>query len=206
MATPQRQHHLSKSRFVAGSQCLKFLWWKVHEPDAPELKPGTVLQDRFDPAETLGIIEREGVTVCHGVPTMFQLLMREASFGSRDLSTVRTGIVAGSPVSQELVRRIRRWNDVQIAYGLTETGPTVCVTRFDDAPELREETVGRPIDGVEVRVADLQAGTLHGPEAVGELVIRGPNVMAGYHRMPSETERSFTSDGYFHTGDVVYLD
>ena len=80
------------------------------------------------------------------------------------------------------------------------------MTRFDDAPEQREETVGRPIDGVEVRVADLRAGTLHGPEAVGELVVKDPNVMAGYHRMPSETQRSFTSEGYFRTGDVAYVD
>jgi acyl-CoA synthetase (AMP-forming)/AMP-acid ligase II len=104
------------------------------------------------------------------------------------------------------VRRIRRWNDVQIAYGLTETSPTVCVTRFGDPPEQRERTVGRPIDGVDVRVVDLVTGALHGPEAVGELAVRGPNVMAGYHRMPSATRTAFTDDGFFLTGDLAVVD
>lgn len=165
-----------------------------------------VLEPAFAPAETLRLIERERVTVCHGVPTMFQLLTRDASFGSRKLSAVRTGIIAGSPVSPELVRQIRRWNDVQIAYGLTETGPTVTITRPDDTPERRERTVGRPIAGVEVRVVDVKSDELHGLGLAGELAVRGPNVMAGYHRMPSETKRSFTDDGYFLTGDLAALD
>jgi fatty-acyl-CoA synthase len=165
-----------------------------------------VLQGTFEPGEALQLLEAEGITVFHGVPTMFQLLMSDPSFASRNLSTVRTGIVAGSPVSQDLVRRIRQWNDVQIAYGLTETSPTVCITRFTDPPERRERTVGRPIDGVEVRVVDLTRGTLHGPEAVGELAVRGPNVMAGYHRMPSATRESFTEDGFLLTGDLAVVD
>lgn len=184
-----------------------FTVFGVHVVVAGLATGGTlVLQSRFDPVEALDLIDRERITLVHGVPTMFQLLMREASFGSRNFSTVRTGIVAGSPVSRDLVRRIRQWNDVQIAYGLTETGPTVTVTRFSDAPEQREETVGKPIEGVEVRVADVKTGKLHGPEAVGELVVRGPNVMTGYHRMPSETRNSFTPEGYFRTGDVAYVD
>ena len=171
------------------------------------LSGGTlVLQGAFEPGEALRLIEEERITVFHGVPTMFQLLMSDPSFGSRDVSTVRTGIVAGSPVSVDLVRRIRRWNDVQIAYGLTETSPTVSITRFDDPPERRETTVGRPIDGVEVRVVDLTSGTLHGAEAVGELAVRGPNVMAGYHRMPSATKQARTADGFLLTGDLAVVD
>jgi fatty-acyl-CoA synthase len=165
-----------------------------------------VLEERFAPAEALDLIERERLTVVHGVPTMFQLLMRDASFGSRDLSTVRTGIVAGSPVTAPLVQRIRRWNDVQIAYGLTETGPTVTITRPDEDAETRTRTVGRAILGVEVRVVDVTTGALHGPEAVGELAVKGPNVMVGYHRMPAETRRSFTPEGFFLTGDLAILD
>ena len=165
-----------------------------------------VLQEQFAPGSALDLIETEGVTVVHGVPTMFELLMRESSFDGRDLSTVRTGIVAGSPVSVDLVRRIRRWNDVQIAYGLTETSPTVTITRFDDPPTKREETVGRALDGVDVRVLDATTAAPHGPEAAGELAVSGPNVMPGYHRMPSETAKSFTSDGYFKTGDLAVVD
>jgi len=119
-----------------------------------------VLQSVFEPAAALDLIEAESVTIVHGVPTMFQLLMAEPSFQSRNLSTVRTGIVAGAPVSVNLVRRIRRWNDVQIAYGLTETGPTVSVTRFDDPPNRREQSVGRPIDQVAVQVIDPETGTV----------------------------------------------
>jgi fatty-acyl-CoA synthase len=184
-----------------------FTVFGVHVALTTLLTGGTlVLTDRFDPAGALDLIEREGLTVVHGSPTMFQLLMRDPSFGSRNLSTVRTGIVAGSPVAPDLVQRIRRWNDVQIAYGLTETGPTITVTRFDDPPEARTQTVGRALPGVDVRVVDMTTGALHGPEAVGELAVKGANVMAGYHRMPTETARSFTPEGYFLTGDLAILD
>jgi len=165
-----------------------------------------VLQERFEPARVLDVVERERITVLHGVPTMFQLLMRDETFPRRDLSSVRTGIVAGSPVSPDLIHRIRQWNDAEVAYGLTETGPTITMTRRDDAPEARAQTVGRPIAGVEVKVLDVTSGELHGPEAVGELAVRGPNVMTGYHRMPKETERSFTADGFFLTGDLAVVD
>ena len=165
-----------------------------------------VMQERFQASGALDAIERERVTVCHGVPTMFQLMMRDPAFESRNLSTVRTGIVAGSPVSTDLVQRVRRWNNVQIAYGLTETGPTVTITRFEDTAEARDTTVGRPIGGVDVKIVDVKTNALHGPEAAGELAVRGPNVMLGYYRMPSETERSFTPEGYFLTGDLAVMD
>jgi fatty-acyl-CoA synthase len=165
-----------------------------------------VLQERFAAGEAVELIHRERVTVVSGVPTMFELLMREPAFEERRPTTCRTGIVAGSPVSPDLVQRIRRWCDVQIAYGLTETGPTVSITRFEDAPERRTQTAGRPIPGVEVRVVDVVTGALHDAEAVGELAVRGPNVMLGYHRMPGETARVFTAEGFFLTGDLAIVD
>jgi acyl-CoA synthetase (AMP-forming)/AMP-acid ligase II len=109
-------------------------------------------------------------------------------------------------VSEDLVRRVRRWCDVQVAYGLTETGPTVAITRFGDPPEKRIGTVGRPLHGVEVKAVDLVTGALHGPEAVGVIAVRGPNVMLGYARMPAETARSFTAEGFFLTGDLGIID
>jgi fatty-acyl-CoA synthase len=165
-----------------------------------------VLQERFDATGALEAIRREAVTIVHGVPTMFELLMRDPSFEESKPTTCRTGLIAGSPVSPELARRIRQWCDVQIAYGLTETGPTVTVTRFEDSPEQRTHTVGRPIAGVSVKVVDLTDGGLHGPEAVGELAVKGPNVMPGYYRMPAETSRSFTAEGFFLTGDLALID
>ncbi len=165
-----------------------------------------VLQERFEAGEALELLERERITVCHGVPTMFQLLMRDRTFAGRDLTALRTGVVAGAPVSPDLVRRIRAWCNVEIAYGLTETGPTVCMTRPGDPAERREQTVGRPLPGVEVKVVDLATGSLHGPEAVGELAVKGANVMLGYHRMPGETARAHGPEGYFLTGDLVMID
>jgi fatty-acyl-CoA synthase len=165
-----------------------------------------VLQEEFDAVEALRLLEQERVTILHGVPTMFHLLMREPAFEPSRFPHLRTGIVAGSPVSEELVRRVRRWCDVQVAYGLTETGPTVAVTRFTDPVEKRLTTVGRPLAGVEVKAVDFFTGALHGPEAVGELAVRGPNVMTGYARMPGETARSFAPEGYFLTGDLGIID
>jgi fatty-acyl-CoA synthase len=165
-----------------------------------------VLQETFDAAAALSLLERERVTVMHGVPTMYQLLMREVTFDASRLRRLRTGIIAGGPVSEDVVRRVRRWCDVQIAYGLTETGPTVSVTRFTDPPDKRLSTVGRPLPGVEVKAVDLVTGALHGPEAVGELAVRGSNVMAGYARMPMETARSFTPEGFLLTGDLGIID
>jgi len=165
-----------------------------------------VLQERFDAPEAVALLERERITVCHGVPTMFQLLMRDRTFARRDLTALRTGVVAGAPVAPDLVRRIRTWCNVEIAYGLTETGPTICMTRPGDPAERREQTVGRPLPGVEVKVVDLATGSLHGPEAVGELAVKGANVMLGYHRMPGETARAHGPEGYFLTGDLVVVD
>ncbi len=164
-----------------------------------------VLQDRFEPAEALELLERERVTVIQGVPTMYHLLMREPGFEPERLSHLRSGVVAGGPVSESLVRRIRRWCDVQVAYGLTECS-AVTMTRFTDAEDKRIGTVGRPLPGVEVKVVDVITGALHGPEAVGEIAVRGYNLMRGYARMPGETARSFSPEGFFLTGDLGIID
>ena len=165
-----------------------------------------VLDDRFDPAAAVELMARERVTVCHGVPTMFQLLVRERGFTREHLPALRTGIIAGSPVQPHLVTAVRRTCDVEIAYGLTETGPTVSITRPGDPPDRRVETVGRALAGVDLRIVDVGTGELHGREAIGELAVKGPNVMSGYHRMPAETRRSFTPEGYFLTGDLAMLE
>jgi fatty-acyl-CoA synthase len=168
-----------------------------------------VLQPEFEAAEALKLMARERVTVLHGVPTMYHLLMREPGFDGARLRAagLRTGIIAGSPVSEDLVRRIRKWCDVQVAYGLTETGPTVTITRFADPADKRASTVGRPLPGVQVMAVDVLTGELHGPaEAVGEIAVRGPGVMLGYARMPGETARSFTPEGFFLTGDLGIID
>jgi fatty-acyl-CoA synthase len=137
---------------------------------------------------------------------MFALLMQEPGFDPAKLRTLRNGIVAGSFVSEELVTRIRAWCDVEIGYGLTESGPSISLTRSGDPAGKRMQTVGRPLPGVEVIIRDLLTGTLHGLEAVGELAVKTPYVMSGYHRMPAETQKVFTPEGYFLTGDLAVLD
>lgn len=165
-----------------------------------------ILQERFVPGEALALLSRERVTVLHGVPTMFALLMRAPGFDPAALGALRTGIVAGSFVAEALVTQIRRWCDVQIAYGLTESGPTISLTRSGDPAGKRAQTVGRPLPGIEVTIRDVLTGTLHGLEAVGELAVKSPWLMTGYHRMPGETQKVFTPEGYFLTGDLAVLD
>jgi acyl-CoA synthetase (AMP-forming)/AMP-acid ligase II len=168
-----------------------------------------VLQEHFDAAEALALMARERVTVLHGVPTTFHLLMRAPGFSAERVRAggLRAGLIAGAPADEELLRRVRRWCDAYVAYGLTETGPAVTVTRPSDPDEKRLTTSGRPLPGVEVMAVDVLTGQLHGPtEAVGEIAVRGPGVTLGYARMPAETERAFTADGFFLTGDLGILD
>lgn len=165
-----------------------------------------VLQEDFHARDAIRLLGAEGVTILSGVPTMFHLLMRDASFDRNQLRSLRGGIIAGGSVSEDLADRVRDWCNVEIAYGLTETGTTVAVTRPGDPDDKRSTTVGRPLPGVEVKVVDFVTGALHGPEAVGEIAVRGPNVMLGYARMPAETRRSFTPEGFLLTGDLGIID
>ena len=165
-----------------------------------------VLQPYFDPARALALIADAKVTVLHGVPTQYHLLMREESFDPSRLTSLRAGVIAGSSVDEALVRRVRRWCDVLVAYGLTETGPVVTITRVADNDERRLSTVGCALPGVEIMAMDLVTGELHGPEAVGEIAVRGSNLMRGYLRMPAETAKVMTPDGFFLTGDLGIID
>jgi acyl-CoA synthetase (AMP-forming)/AMP-acid ligase II len=165
-----------------------------------------VLLPVFDAATAITLIAQRQVTVLHAVPTMYHLLMREETFDPTRMRTLRTGIIAGSSVSEELVMRVRRWCDVLVAYGLTETGPAVTVTRFTDTDERRIGSVGRALPGVEVMAVDIVTGALHGPEAVGEIAVRGPSLMRGYLRMPAETAKVHTPEGFFLTGDLGIID
>ncbi len=165
-----------------------------------------VMQPVFDAAGALALIGSREVTVLHAVPTMYNLIMREESFGAGLVGSLRTGVIAGSSVSEELVKRVRRWCDALVAYGLTETGPVVTITRYSDSEERRTSTAGRALPGVEVMAVDIVTGVLHGPEAVGEIAVRGASLMRGYLRMPAETARVHTPEGFFLTGDLGIID
>lgn len=114
--------------------------------------------------------------------------------------------MAGSAASEDLLRKVRRWCDVLVGYGLTETAGAVTITRFDDGDDRRLHSVGLPMNGIEIKAMDVLSGELHGPEAVGELAVRGPGVMTGYLRMPAETAKVMTPEGYFLTGDIGIID
>ena len=166
-----------------------------------------VLQEQFEPAAALELIERHGVTVHYGVPTVFVTELREPDRERRDLSSIRLGLVAGAPIGDELVRRIRQdlCPNVQVAYSLTETASTVALTQPGDPLDKQVFTVGRPLRGTEVRVLDLD-GTILPVESLGEIAVKGPGVMKGYYRQPGETAQAFDEDGFFLTGDLGIVD
>jgi fatty-acyl-CoA synthase len=166
-----------------------------------------VLQEQFEPARALELIRRHGVTVHYGVPTVYITEMRESDRPIRQLRTLRTGIVAGAPIGDEMVRRIREelCPNLCVAYSLTETASTVAMTRPDDPRDKQLFTVGRPLPGTDVRVLDLD-GTILPEESLGEIAVRGPGVMKGYYRQPGETAQAFDEDGFFLTGDLGMVD
>ena len=162
-----------------------------------------VLQDEFGPAGALDLVERHRATVHYGVPTLFVAELREQTKVPRNLASLRGGLVAGAPVSDELVKAVQEkiCPKLLIAYSLTETSSTVCVTRQDDPEAKRIFTVGRPLENTVVRIVDPD-GTELPVESVGEIAVRGPGVMRGYYRQPRETSNLIDSDGYFLTGDL----
>jgi long-chain acyl-CoA synthetase len=164
------------------------------------------LVPRFDAAAVLDLIQRDQVTIFEGVPTMFVALLQAAGEASYDLSSLRVAISGGAPIPAEIIDSFERRFGVTIleGYGLSETAST---TTFNiSAAERKIYSVGKPIWGVSVRIWDDQGRPRPaGPEHVGEIVVRGPNVMTGYHNNPEATAAAFAG-GWFHTGDLGYFD
>jgi fatty-acyl-CoA synthase len=162
--------------------------------------------ESFDPMATLEAIHAERCTAIYGVPTMFIAEMDHPRFGEFDLSSLRTGVMAGSPCPIEVMRKVverMHVRELTICYGLTEASPVVTQTDRADSLEHRVGTVGRPLPGVEVRI--VRPGTLvDAPtDEPGELLTRGHNIMRGYYNKPIETASTITPDGWLHTGDLA---
>lgn len=165
-----------------------------------------VLLPSFEPSSAVALVASTRSTILLGVPSQFHMFMREPSFSLPRMASLRAGLMAGSAASEDLLRKVRRWCDVLVGYGLTETAGAVTITRFDDGDYRRLHSVGLPMNGIEIKAMDVLSGELHGPEAVGELAVRGPGVMTGYLRMPAETAKVMTPEGYFLTGDIGIID
>jgi fatty-acyl-CoA synthase len=162
--------------------------------------------ESFDPGATLAAIEKERATVLYGVPTMFIAQLQHESFAGRDLSSLRTGIMSGSPCPIEVMRQVvdrMGAREITIAYGQTEASPVITQTRYDDPLELRVETVGRPLPGVEVKLVDATDGRTLGDNEQGELCARGHVVMLGYYNNPEATAKAIDAEGWLHTGDLA---
>ena len=163
----------------------------------------------FDPLKVLQTIEKERCTGVHGVPTMFIAELEHPDFKNFDLSTLRTGIMAGSNCPIEVMKKViaeMHASEITIAYGQTESSPVITQTRTDDAIELRVATVGRSLPDVETKIIDIETGATLPPGKQGELCTRGYHVMKGYYKMPEETAKAIDSDKWLHTGDLAIMD
>lgn len=162
----------------------------------------------FDPAATLNAVEKERCTALYGVPTMFIAMLGDPDLPSRDMSSLRTGIMAGSPCPIEVMRRCineLHLEEVSIAYGMTETSPVSCQTHIDDDLERRTTTVGRAHPHVEIKIVDPKNGHTVKRGEAGEFCTRGYSVMRGYWRDPEKTHEVIDSAGWMHTGDLAVM-
>ncbi|MFE0727326.1 AMP-binding protein [Streptomyces antibioticus] len=162
----------------------------------------------FDPRATLEAVQRERCTSLYGVPTMFIAELNLPDFASYDLSTLRTGIMAGSPCPVEVMKRVvgeMNMAEVSIAYGMTETSPVSTQTRREDDLEHRTGTVGRVLPHIEVKVVDPVTGVTQPRGTAGELCTRGYSVMLGYWNEPEKTAEAVDAGRWMHTGDLAVM-
>lgn len=162
----------------------------------------------FDPAATLAAVAGERCTSLYGVPTMFIAELDLPDFDAYDLSSLRTGIMAGSPCPVEVMKRVverMHMAEVSICYGMTETSPVSTQTRRDDDIERRTGTVGRVLPHIEVKVVDPATGVTVPRGASGELCTRGYSVMLGYWDQPERTAEAIDAARWMHTGDLAVM-
>ncbi|BDG47085.1 AMP-binding protein [Parageobacillus sp. KH3-4] len=163
----------------------------------------------FHPKQVLQTVQDEKCTALHGVPTMFIAELNDPDFEKYDLSSLRTGIMAGSPCPIEVMKAVMEKmgaKEITIAYGQTESSPVITQTRTDDPLYLRVETVGRALPNVEVKIVDPSTNKEVPPGVQGELCTRGYHVMKGYYKNPEATKEVIDEDGWLHTGDLAVMD
>ncbi|MGY4648537.1 AMP-binding protein [Mycobacterium sp. URHB0021] len=162
----------------------------------------------FDPAATLEAIEQERCTGVYGVPTMFIAMQNHAEFAERDVSALRTGIMAGAVCPVEVMKHCvtdMNMSEIAIAYGMTETSPVSCQTLIDDDLERRTSSIGRAHPHVEIKIVDPDTGDVVERGQPGEFCTRGYSVMLGYWDDDEKTAQAIDSDGWMRTGDLAVM-
>ncbi|MFZ7944374.1 AMP-binding protein [Neobacillus sp. 19] len=163
----------------------------------------------FNPKRVLQTVQDEKCTGLHGVPTMFIAELNDPDFETYDLSTLRTGIMAGSNCPIEVMKAVIEKMgaaEITIAYGQTESSPVITQTRTDDPIELRVETVGKALPNVEVKIVEPGTNREVGRGVQGELCTRGYHVMKGYYKNTTATHEAIDKEGWLHTGDLAIMD
>ncbi|MGA1865915.1 MAG: AMP-binding protein [Thermoplasmatota archaeon] len=168
---------------------------------------GIVPMPSFDAEQGLMYMEMFGISIVHGVPTMFIGYLEAMKKRSYDLGSVRTGVMAGAPCPVEVMKGATEnmGANIVIAYGLTESSPVITMTSLTDNIKDRVETVGKALPEQEVRIVDDDNNVLP-PGRTGELVVRGYNVMKGYFKKPAETAEAIDHEGFLHSGDLAIMD
>jgi fatty-acyl-CoA synthase len=168
-----------------------------------------VMIEIFDPLVTLAAVQKERCTALYGVPTMFIAELNHPMFSMFDLSSLRTGIMAGSPCPVETMKQVIKdmhATEITIAYGLTEASPVITQTSTDDDLDRRTSTVGTVLPQIEARIVDPNTGKECAIGEQGEIWCRGYNVMKGYYAMPEETAEAIDSEGWLRSGDLGVVD
>jgi fatty-acyl-CoA synthase len=163
----------------------------------------------YNPKKVLDTLQNEKCTAFHGVPTMFIGLFEHPDFAKYDLSSLRTGIMAGSSCPVKLMEdAMTKMNmkDITIVYGQTEASPGCTQSLATDSPLIKATTVGKVMPFMEAKIVDPNTGKTLPPETVGEFCVRGYNVMKGYYKMPEATAQVIDADGWLHTGDLATVD
>jgi fatty-acyl-CoA synthase len=160
----------------------------------------------FSPKPALTCVKQERITCFHGVPTMFIAMLEHPDFNSEDFAYARTGIMAGSPCPEPVMRDVlekMHMREITIVYGQTESAPGCTMSSADDPIDVRVSTVGRPLPAVECKIVDPETGEDLPDNQNGEFVARGYNIMKGYYKMPHATAEAIDAEGWLHTGDLA---
>lgn len=168
-----------------------------------------VFVESFDPVMVMASIEAERCTAVYGVPTMFIAMLQHKLFPKFDFSTLRTGIMAGSPcpiTAMEAVMDKMNMKEITICYGLTEASPVMAQTTVHDSVQKRVETVGKAMPEIELSIQDPETRKPLPTGVIGEVCCRGYNIMKGYYNMPEATTEVIDADGWLHSGDLGKLD